>query len=1210
MSRTRTRFSILLGILAWALPAASARAIEAEVAQEDPFEILPPAEQYYLIDDTQEHPAAVAMGHEISRELGGHWTVLRWNQYSDTPRKVVGSGIELVPGGLHSEAQVEQAARDFIASHAHVFGIDERDLATYRITHALGKWAIQFQQTVRGYPVEDAYGHLVFTDAGRLYAFGSNFYHDVSIPMVPLLGRESAVALARAAVPFDEDSEMTPINADRTVVLPMLVEVGDERLMTFRLAHRTEVPTNEPYGLYATYVDAASGDVLRRENQVENLYSGTTQGDVEIPSYCAGNTPNTPFTHMNVAITGVGTAVTDAAGNFSIAGSAGTQTYTAQFDGPFVNVNCSGCGSDATATGPIDADTPAAIYFPSGTYRADERDCFYFINKTRDYVTSIDPAWTYAKVTANVNVNATCNANWGGTILNFFRSGGGCHNTGEIGDVMAHEFGHCFQSSLLGGSQGPNGMGEGNADISGTFIIDGPVIGIGFHEGNCVDGLSCPGGSAACRTCENTLVYPGNVIGQPIHSAGRVICGFNWDTRQALEAKYGAAAGKLKTAQLWHFSRKMFGNPGYDQPDQVHDYFVMNDNDGNLDNGTPDHAEICGAATAHGFSCPAIVTGVLIAHTPLGNATSTTTPYDVVATITSTAGALDPDSLIVRYRLDGAGAYTSVQMTATGNTDEYHGLIPAQPCGTDVDYFIVAEDVLGNRATSPASAPASTYTFFVGNTLVYAQTFEAASDWTQDPSHTATTGAFVRIDPNAAAYQPGDDASPPPGVFGWITGQNTSDGIDDVDNGVSATRSPVLDLSPFTSARLSMKYFHGQRDPGGDPAGDFFRISLSNDGGASYPVNLVATGDVTSAPTWKSLDVDVETVIALTNQMRIRVQAADGVASGDLVEGGVDEVYILACQPPADTLPPVVQVTSPNGGETIVMGSNYDITWTATDESGVTGVDLLYSHDGGANYNQTLAMNEPNDGSFSWTLTQSATPAARIKIVAHDPGFLSAEDASDANFTIGPPPSAAPEMTFLGPNGGEVIDATTTALITWSASDDIAVTGVNLELSLDGGATFPIVIATNEPNDGAYTWSVEDVATTQARIRATAKDANFQTDSEMSDADFTIVLGVTGVSGPASVPDRVFLSPSVPEPFRDQALVRFGLPRSTSVDLAVYSVEGRIVRRLASGSMPAGTWERAWNGTDESGDRVPSGLYFLKLATQEGTFTQRITFVR
>ena len=44
--------------------------------------------------------------------------------------------------------------------------------------------------------------------------------------------------------------------------------------------------------------------------------------------------------------------------------------------------------------------------------------------------------------TVNVNLNQTCNAYWNGSTLNFFKSGGGCANTGEIAGVSLHEFGH------------------------------------------------------------------------------------------------------------------------------------------------------------------------------------------------------------------------------------------------------------------------------------------------------------------------------------------------------------------------------------------------------------------------------------------------------------------------------------------------------------------------------------------------------------------------------------------------------------------------------------------------------------------------------------------------------------------------------------------------------------------------------------------------
>ncbi len=197
---------------------------------------------------------------------------------------------------------------------------------------------------------------------------------------------------------------------------------------------------------------------------------------------------------------------------------------------------------------------------------------------------------------------------------------------------------------------------------------------------------------------------------------------------------------------------------------------------------------------------------------------------------------------------------------------------------------------------------------------LYVQDFEVdAGGWEQDAAHTATTGAFVRIDPNPTQFQPGDDTTPPPGIYAWITGQNFDVGNEDVDGGVSATHSPVIDLSGETRARLVMNYFHGQRDQGDDPTGDYFRIQLSNDGGASYPVNLVAIGDVTTTPEWRELAVDLETVLPLTAAMRLRVLASDGPATGDIIEGGIDDVTIV--HPGSGNLPPgaPVLVSPPNG---------------------------------------------------------------------------------------------------------------------------------------------------------------------------------------------------------------------------------------------------------------------------------------------------------
>ncbi|MBD3337082.1 MAG: hypothetical protein GF355_16325, partial [Candidatus Eisenbacteria bacterium] len=212
---------------------------------------------------------------------------------------------------------------------------------------------------------------------------------------------------------------------------------------------------------------------------------------------------------------------------------------------------------------------------------------------------------------------------------------------------------------------------------------------------------------------------------------------------------------------------------------------------------------------------------------------------------------------------------------------------PAVPGGHSVD---LAVHITGDPGVDYATVVTKIVT---GAALLYATDFETDSGgWSQDPIHNASTGAFVRIDPNPTSYQPGDDTTPAPGIHAWVTAQNSSLGEDDVDGGVSATRSPVLDLSGVVEARLQLNYFFGQRD-WGDDSGDYFRLQLSNDGGASYPADLVSFGDETHAAIWTPLALNLEDELALTGQMRLRVMAADGSSTGDIVEAGVDDIVIV-----------------------------------------------------------------------------------------------------------------------------------------------------------------------------------------------------------------------------------------------------------------------------------------------------------------------------
>ncbi len=100
-------------------------------------------------------------------------------------------------------------------------------------------------------------------------------------------------------------------------------------------------------------------------------------------------------------------------------------------------------------------------------------------------------------------------------------------------------------------------------------------------------------------------------------------------------------------------------------------------------------------------------------------------------------------------------------------------------------------------------------------------------------------------------------------------------------------------------------------------------------------------------------------------------------------------------------------------------------------------------------------------------------------------------------------------MTVTAPNGGETLTGGGTYNITWSASG--ATDTVSLYYSIDSGINFPYTIATGETNDGSYTWTVPNIGTSTAKVKAVAGSLN-----DISDANFTITYATTQVSASTS----------------------------------------------------------------------------------------------
>jgi len=200
--------------------------------------------------------------------------------------------------------------------------------------------------------------------------------------------------------------------------------------------------------------------------------------------------------------------------------------------------------------------------------------------------------------------------------------------------------------------------------------------------------------------------------------------------------------------------------------------------------------------------------------------------------------------------------------------------------------------------------------------------------------------------------------------------------------------------------------------------------------------------------------------------------------------------------------------------------------------------------------------------------------------------------------------SGAP-FAVVSPNGGESFAPDQAIPITWNVGGGAVAPTVNILISTDGGESWAMLEA-NTPNDGSEVVSYHPTQTsTTCRIKLEAVGNVFY---DVSDSNFSI-SGVA-TDAPRVGPVDFTLDRPVPTPSHGAVTVDFSLIRDTRLDLAAFSLSGRRLRTLASGSWPAGRHRVIWDGNDESGARLPAGVYFVRGTADGATLRRRAVLVR
>jgi len=96
----------------------------------------------------------------------------------------------------------------------------------------------------------------------------------------------------------------------------------------------------------------------------------------------------------------------------------------------------------------------------------------------------------------------------------------------------------------------------------------------------------------------------------------------------------------------------------------------------------------------------------------------------------------------------------------------------------------------------------------------------------------------------------------------------------------------------------------------------------------------------------------------------------------------------------------------------------------------------------------------------------------------------------------------------------------------------------------------------------------------------------------------------------STIPQIYSLSQNYPNPMVYATKIEYTLPKDSQISLRIYNISGQLVKTLVEEQQSAGNYKVSWDGRDESGKKVTSGIYFYKLQTQNYTQTRKLTLLR
>jgi hypothetical protein len=861
----------------------------------------------------------------------------------------------------------------------------------------------RFGQTRNGVPVIDSdVLALVKQGGNNPVVWGSSRLRDLksfSMTAAPTPAPDLAKTLRalRGNVTFAGTRAPSPTSLTLAGTATSVVYAGSgERLEAPRAAISYVVESANPLGKWQVIAAAATLDVLHVESLIvfENV-SGSVTGLATTgvkAAECADELSTAlPFAEVAAPSS---SAFADPGGAFSLA-TTGTApvTLSSLLGGRYFDVtDLAQTGEQLTQS--VSPPGPASFVHnasnASELVRA-EVNGYVNANQIRNFLLSYLPDYPTisAQLDFPVNVNRTdgyCpgNAWYDYSSINFClaSTAAGAANT-SFGSVNHHEYGHHIVTS---GGSGQGAYGEGMADVIATLYAKEPGLAYGFYLDSCGTPLrtalnSCQYSATSCSSC-----------GSEAHDCGNLISGTVWSIREALLVSEPETHDQILSSLVLS-SVPMHSGTSID-PSIAVDLLTLDDDDGDIANGTPHYSEICSGFAAHGMQCPPLLVGLQI------------TSAENLSSAGPTGGPFEPASVVYTLKNFGPAASVAYQVTSVGSPTWLSIANGAGSIGLGQE----AQVSVSIDQTTAAALPKGKYQA----ALTFTNTTNGSGGGTRPVGLEVGAPSVVFLETFASGLggfsldsEPSNRWHVSSACVGTTAGHSAPSalffGTDASCNFTGArsfgsVTSPAIAIADPSTVRLGLNYFLSTEQ---SSLYDHASISASVNGGPytvvaknGTSVDLLQDGNTS----WQRLDVDIANLFPAGAPAILRVRADFDTVDGVLNEGPgfwIDDVEVRAFVEACSTAASCDDGLFCNGAEQCVNGSCTAGTPVVCNDDVACTVDAC-------NEATEACVSQPNDAACNdgnvcnGTETCSATGCVSGTSLSCDDGNVCTTDTCNA----------------------------------------------------------------------------------------------------------------------------------------------------------------------------------------------------------------------